>query len=131
MIVFLFQLIEVMSRVRSQDGEAQAKSVQEGREKFKVLEDGLKKHFPNKTIRENDDVGLLDIIIIASFDAHKVYHETIGVEIINPVNTPTLYNWIERLQELTVMKESQMPRDRLVNFLRISRQRRLQQATNA
>lgn len=114
-----------------QEGEAQAKSVEEAREIFKVLEDGLKKHFPNKIIRENDDVGLLDIIIIATFGAHKVYHEAIGVERIDPVNTPILYNWIERLQELPVMKEVELPRDRLVNLLQNYRQKRLQQAANA
>lgn len=124
-------MFEVMSRVIFQEGEAQAKSVEEARERFKVLEDGLKKHFPNKIIRENDDVGLLEIIIIATFGAHKVYHEAIGVEIIDPANTPTLYNWIESLQELPVMKDVELPRDRLVNLLQSIRQKHLQQAANA
>ncbi|CAH8355847.1 unnamed protein product [Eruca vesicaria subsp. sativa] len=103
-----------MGRVIFQKGEA----VEEARERFKVLEEGLKKHFPNKIIRGNDDVGLLDIIIIATFGVHKIFHEATGVETIDPVNTPTLYNWIERLQELTVIKEVEMPRDRLVTFLK-------------
>ncbi|CAH2067257.1 unnamed protein product [Thlaspi arvense] len=125
------QVFEVMGRVLFQEGEAQAKSVEEARERFKVLEEGLKKHFPNKRIRGNDDVGLLEIIIIATFGSHKASHETIGVEIIDPVNTPTLYNWIERLQELTVMKEVELPRDRLVTFLQKYRQEHLQHAANA
>lgn len=120
-----------MGQVVLQDGEAQAKSVEEARKRIKVLEEGLKKHFPNKNIRENDDVGLLEITIIATFGAHKVYRESIGVEIIDPVNTPTLYNWIERLQDLTVMKEVEVPRDKLVNFLQNYRQKRLQQAASA
>lgn len=120
-----------MGQVVLQDGEAQAKSVEEARKRINVLEEGLKKHFPNKNIRENDDVGLLEITIIATFGAHKAYREAIGVEIIDQVNTPTLYNWIERLQDLTVMKEVEVPRDKLVNFLQNYRQKRLQQAASA
>ncbi|KAF8111417.1 hypothetical protein N665_0076s0388 [Sinapis alba] len=122
------QVFEVMARVLSQESEAQAKSVVEARERFRVLEEGLKKHSPNKIIRGNDDVGLLDIIIIASSGVHKVFHEAIGVEIIGPVNTPTLYNWIERLQELPMIKEVEVPHDRLVTFLQKYRQVHLQQA---
>ncbi|EOA34238.1 hypothetical protein CARUB_v10021750mg [Capsella rubella] len=125
------QVFEVMGQVVFQEGEAQAKSVEEARKRIKVLEEGLKKHFSNKIIRENDDVGLLEIIIIATFGAHKVYREAIGVEIIDPVNTPTLYNWIECLQDLPVMKEVEVPRDKLVNFLQSYRQKRLQQAASA
>ncbi|KAL0731780.1 hypothetical protein Bca4012_027874 [Brassica carinata] len=127
------QVIEVIGQVLFQEGEAQAKSIEEARERFRVLEEGLKKHFPDKTIRENDDVGLLDIIIISTFGSHKVYHEELGLEtsLINPVNTPTLYNWIESLKELTVMKEAEMPSDRLVPFLQMYRQMHLQQAANA
>ncbi|CAN7130299.1 unnamed protein product [Brassica rapa subsp. narinosa] len=125
------QVFEVMGRVMLQEGEAQAKSVGEARERFKVLEEGIKKQFPNKTIRGNDDVGLLDIIIIASFGVHKALHEAIGVEIIDPVNTPNLYNWIEQLQELTVIKEVEVPHDRLVTFLQKCRQEHLQHTANA
>ncbi|KAL0701739.1 hypothetical protein Bca4012_057861 [Brassica carinata] len=124
------QAFEIMARVLYQKGEAATRSVEEARERFKVLEEGLKKHFPNKTIRKNDDVGLLDITIIASFGVHKVFHEAIGVEIISPVNTPTLYNWIERLQQLPVIKEVEVPHDRLVTFLQKYRQEHLQQAAN-
>ncbi|KFK41899.1 hypothetical protein AALP_AA2G186700 [Arabis alpina] len=125
------QVFEVMGRVVSQEGEALAKTAEEAQERFKVLEDGLKKHFPNKMTREDDDVGLLEIIITATFGNHKVYHEVIGVKIIDPVNTPALYNWIECLRELPVMKEVEIPRDRLVNSLQCYRQKLLQQAANA
>lgn len=91
-------MVEVISRILFQEGEAQKKSVEEARERIKILEEGLKKHFPNKVIRENGDVGLLYIIIIATFGPHKVFNEAFGVEIIDPVKTPTLDNWIERLQ---------------------------------
>ncbi|CAN7041065.1 hypothetical protein BRARA_B02131 [Brassica rapa] len=125
------QVIEVMGKVLFQEGEAQEKAIEEARERFKVLEEGLKKHFPNKTIRENDDVGLLDIIIISTFGSHKVYHDVFGVGVIDQVNTPTLYNWIESLKELAVMKEAEVPSDRLVPFLQMYRQMHLQQAANA
>lgn len=114
-----------------QEGEAQAKSVEEARKRIKVLDEGLKEHFPNKNIRENDDVGLLEITIMATFGAHKAHREAIGVEIIGPVNTQTLYNWIERLQDLSVMKEVQVPHDKLVNFFQRYRQKCLRQAANA
>ncbi|WZZ06927.1 hypothetical protein YC2023_092848 [Brassica napus] len=125
------QVFDVVARVLYQKGEAATRSVEVARERFRVLEEGLKKHFPNKIIRENDDVGLLDITIIASFGVHKVFHESIGVEIIDPVNTPTLYNWIEQLQKLPVIKEVEVPHDRLVTFLQKYRQEHLQQAANA
>ena len=131
MTVSCCKVFKVMGRVMLQEGEAQAKSVGEARERFKVLEEGIKKQFPNKTIRGNDDVGLLDIIIIASFGVHKALHEAIGVEIIDPVNTPNLYNWIEQLQELTVIKEVEVPHDRLVTFLQKCRQEHLQHTANA
>ncbi|KAF2609432.1 hypothetical protein F2Q68_00046448 [Brassica cretica] len=131
MTVSCCKVFEVMGRLMLQEGEAQAKSVEEARERFRVLEEVLKKHFPNKTIRGNDDVGLLDIIIIASFGVYKAVHEAIGVEIIDPVNTPTLYNWIEQLQQLPVIKEVEVPHDRLVTFLQKCRQEHLQQAANA
>ncbi|WZZ33624.1 hypothetical protein YC2023_017025 [Brassica napus] len=31
------------------------------------------------------------------------------ISLIDRVNTPALYNWIERLQELTVMKKTEVP----------------------
>lgn len=112
----------------SQEGEAQAKSVEEARKRFKVLDEGLKKHFPNKNIRRNDDVGLLEITIIATLGGYKAHREAIGVDIIGPVNTPTLYNWIERLQDLSVIKEVEVPHDTLVTFIQKYRQKCLQQA---
>ncbi|CAH8355814.1 unnamed protein product [Eruca vesicaria subsp. sativa] len=125
------QVFDIMARVLYQKGEAATRSVEEARERFNVLEEGLKKHFPNKIIKGNDDVGLLDIIIIACFGVHKVFNEAIGVEIIGPASTPTLYNWIERLQQLPMIKEVEVPHDRLVTFLQKYRQDHLQQATNA
>ncbi|ESQ27695.1 hypothetical protein EUTSA_v10019483mg, partial [Eutrema salsugineum] len=108
------QVYEVFGRILFQEGEALAKSVQEAQERLRVLEEGLKKHFPNKITRENDDVGLLEIIIFTSFGAHKVYHEA-----------------LERLQELNVMKECEVPRDRLVTSIQNYRQEHLQKAANA
>ncbi|CAH8258163.1 unnamed protein product [Arabidopsis lyrata] len=125
------QVFEVTGQIMFQEGEAQAKSVEEARKRIKVLDEGLEKHFPNKNIRENDDVGLLEIIIIATFGVHKAHREEIGVEIISPVNTPTLYNWIERLQDLSVVKEVEVPHDKLVNLIQNYRQKCLQQAANA
>ncbi|ESQ29368.1 hypothetical protein EUTSA_v10023672mg [Eutrema salsugineum] len=125
------QVYEVFGRILFQEGKALAKSVEEAQERLRVLEEGLKKHFPNKILRENDDVGLLEIIIFTSFGAHKVYHEALGVEIIDPVDTPTLYNWIERLQELTVMKECEVPHDKLVTSIQNYRQEHLQKTANA
>jgi glutathione S-transferase len=124
-------VFEVMGQVMSQEGEAQAKSVEEARKRFKVLDEGLKKHFPNKNIRRNDDVGLLEITIIATLGGYKAHREAIGVDIIGPVNTPTLYNWIERLQDLSVIKEVEVPHDTLVTFIQKYRQKCLQQAANA
>ncbi|KAG2281762.1 hypothetical protein Bca52824_052982 [Brassica carinata] len=107
------QVIEVMRKVLFQEGEAQEKAIEEARE-----------------VQKNDDVGLLDIIIISTFGSHKDYHELFGVGIIDPVNTPTLYNWIESLKELAVIKEAEVPSDRLVPFLQMYRQMHLQQAAN-
>ncbi|CAN8275667.1 unnamed protein product [Cochlearia groenlandica] len=126
----LNEVVGVMTHVLFREGEAQEKSKEEAREKFKVLEDGLKNHFPNKIIETIDDVGLLDIIIMATFGDHKVYREATGVEMINLESTPTLYNWITRLQELDVMKEFGVPSYELMNFLKIYKQKRFKQVEN-
>ena len=113
------QLFETLLLVCKTCGEAQEKATKELHEKFEILEEGMLKEFflDGNPCVKSDDVGLLDIVMVSLFGAHKVQSEVIGVKIINPEKTPIVFSWINALIELAVVKDSAPPHDKSVAFL--------------
>ncbi|XVF09081.1 hypothetical protein REPUB_Repub07fG0060100 [Reevesia pubescens] len=108
------------------DGEDQAKALEDAGDKMKVLEEGMKEFFPggSPTIY-GDNLGLLDIIISATFSSHKAYEEVLGAKILDPERSPLIFSWVNSLNELPRVKELLPPHDKLVALLKVIRQHAL------
>ncbi|XP_048330111.1 glutathione S-transferase U9 [Ziziphus jujuba] len=112
------QVFECMSLAITSDGETQEKASKELFEKLKVFEEGVKEFFPDGTpCVDNNSVGILDILLVSLFGAHKVQSEVLGIKIIDQEKNPLLFSWITAITELPVVKEIIPPHDKLVAVL--------------
>ncbi|KAL6183117.1 hypothetical protein ACLB2K_044528 [Fragaria x ananassa] len=130
---YVQQVSEPMVMVLKTIGEAQEKAIKEVSEKVKVLEAGLKGLFPDgiPSVDEySKNVTLLDLVILADLGGgYEVQEEVFGVKIIDSEKTPLIVSCITALIELPVVKESQMPREKVVAFLKFFRENALNSAS--
>ncbi|EOY21827.1 Glutathione S-transferase tau 9 [Theobroma cacao] len=120
------QLFDTMFTVTKTEGEAQRKAVKEVSEKLQVLEEGIKELFPNgNPCIDSQNIGLLDIVILSLLGPHKVQEEVLGIKIIDPEKTPLIFAWLTAINQLTVVKESTPPHDKLVALLKFLRENSL------
>ncbi|KAK6261624.1 hypothetical protein QUC31_007440 [Theobroma cacao] len=110
------QLFDTMFTVTKTEGEAQRKAVKEVSEKLQVLEEGIK---------EFQNIGLLDIVILSLLGPHKVQEEVLGIKIIDPEKTPLIFSWLTAINQMTVVKESTPPHDKLVALLKFLKENSL------
>ncbi|XP_010533411.1 PREDICTED: glutathione S-transferase U10 [Tarenaya hassleriana] len=128
------QLFESTGKVMSREGEAQAEAVKETRGRIRVLEEGLKTHFSmdqDSSEVGGNDSALVDIILVSTLGVHEAYSEALGVEIIDPVETPVTFSRVERVRELPEFKEVAPPHDMFVKRMRNYRQGRLERAVTS
>ncbi|PHU21767.1 Glutathione S-transferase U9 [Capsicum chinense] len=118
-------LIPSTAKVWSTTGEEQQKAQEEILEKLRILEEGLK-----TTNHENDNLGLLQILLVTLFGSYKAYEEVLGVKILVPENTPLLYSCVTSLNKLPLAKEICPLHDKLVALLNVYRQKLLKSNTN-
>ncbi|KAJ7956392.1 putative Glutathione s-transferase [Quillaja saponaria] len=125
------QLFECIGRVVMSDGEEREKAFKEVFEELKVLEDGVKEYFPDSNVLciNEENLGLLDIIICATFSPHRAAEEAIGVKILDPTKNPLIFSWVTALNELPLVKELLPPHDKLVSVVRLIRQNALNSST--
>ncbi|KAG7966645.1 hypothetical protein I3843_08G059600 [Carya illinoinensis] len=118
------QLFETMISVLKSEGEAQQKVIKELLDKLKVLEEEIKKIFPEgiPTSMNHETVGLLDIMVVTCFGPHEVQEEVLGFKFIDTEKTPLLFSWLKALNEIPVVKEATSPREKLVEALKYIRQ---------
>nr|XP_023928011.1 glutathione S-transferase U9-like [Quercus suber] len=121
------QVFENMVLILKTDGEAQEKAVKEVSEKLSLLEEGIKSIFPEGIpIINQENVGLLDIVIVSTFGSYKAQEEVLGLKLIDPEKTsPLLFSRLKALLELPVVKGALPPHEKVVGALKFMRQNAL------
>ncbi|OMO89779.1 hypothetical protein COLO4_19597 [Corchorus olitorius] len=128
------QLMDIMLTMVKTDGERQEKAVKEMLEKLPVLEEGMKELFPDGNPCINDDnMGLLDIVLYSLFGSNKVKaEEVIGIndiKIVDPKRTPLIFSWLEAVNEVPLVIQSNPPVDEMVALLKFVRETALKSSS--
>lgn len=117
------QVFENMALVLKSDGEAQEKAVKEVFERLNTIEGEIKSIFPEGIqIIDQKNVGLLGLVIVSTFGHYKALEEYLGLKLIDQEKTPLLFSWLSALFELPVVKESLLPHEKVVGFLKYMRE---------
>ncbi|MED6172622.1 hypothetical protein PIB30_051758 [Stylosanthes scabra] len=99
-------------------GEENQKAIEDMEEMQRVLEEGIKQDFPEKSSFFNGKtMGLLDIVMGVNGYNYKAFHEVTNSEIIGPKN-PKIFMWVNALKEHPLMKDTLPPHDKVVAMLK-------------
>nr|POE91324.1 glutathione s-transferase u10 [Quercus suber] len=127
LVSYGMQVFETMMLVLKSDGEAQAKVS----ERLSTLEEEIKNIFPEGIqVIDQKNVGLLDLVIVSTFGYYKAQEEYFGLKLIDPEKTPLLFSWLSALLELPVVKESLLPHEKVVGFLKLMREAALKSTSD-
>ncbi|KAM5570741.1 glutathione S-transferase U9-like [Rosa sericea] len=129
---YMQQVFEAMLLVAKTIGEAQEKAIKEASEKVKLLETGLKGLFPDgiPSVDEySKNVTLLDLVIFAHFGGYEAQEEVLGLKFVDSEKTPLVVSCITALIEIPALKESRIPHEKVVAFLKSLRENALKSAT--
>ncbi|XVE56947.1 hypothetical protein DITRI_Ditri04bG0051900 [Diplodiscus trichospermus] len=117
------QLIETLLTVFETDGETQEKGVRDMLEKLQVLEEGIKEFFPDgNPCIDSNNIGLLDLVFSSVFSHYEIQEEVLGIKIINIEKIPLVCSWLTALNQLTLVKESIPPHDKLAAIFKFVRE---------
>ncbi|KAF3437701.1 hypothetical protein FNV43_RR20457 [Rhamnella rubrinervis] len=117
------QVFEALYSIIKTDGETQEKALQGLHEKLQVLEEGLKKFFPDcskPVVSEN--VGMLEIVVTSILGNYKAQQDVLGLKVIDSEKTPLVFSWVAALVDLPAVKETLPPYEQYVPFLNFMRQ---------
>ncbi|XWS60550.1 hypothetical protein CRYUN_Cryun07bG0045500 [Craigia yunnanensis] len=124
------QLFEAIGRIITSNGEAQEKNTNELLQQMDVFEEKMKEFFPEGTQGiQNESIGLLDILVSATFSPYKIQEEIAGVKILDPKRHPIIYSWVTNMNQVPVMKELVPPHEKLLALLQFVRQNALKSST--
>ncbi|GMN20987.1 hypothetical protein TIFTF001_045419 [Ficus carica] len=119
----LMQLFERLCRVIASEGEAQEKEAKEMIEKHRVFEAGTKEFFKgNDTFTNGENLGLLDILTVATLGFYQVQEQVFGAKFLDPKETPFLFSWVSALNDHPLVKELSPPLDKLIGLLQLIKQ---------
>ncbi|MBA0734283.1 hypothetical protein Gogos_018213 [Gossypium gossypioides] len=93
-------------------------------ETIKVLEEGVKDIFP-----DDNNVGYLDFVICSVISFHVAMEEVLGIKMVDSEKTPLLHSWVTKLNHLALVKETMAPNHKLVEVLKVVRQKALTAAS--
>lgn len=113
----------------SEKKNEQEKWIEELYQKQRILEDGIKDLFPAGGII-SEKLGLLDIIMVATFGAYKAQEEVLGFKTLDSERNPLLFSWVEALMKLPVVKEIVPPYEKLVGLLQFLKENGIKFPTN-
>lgn len=117
---YIQQMLETTRELFNPEKELQEKGLEEVYQKLQILEDGMKDMFPGGVPEVNtENLGLLDIMMAASFGAYRSYEEVLGMKTLDPERNPLLFSWVEALIKLPVVKEIIPPHEKLVGLLEV------------
>lgn len=120
----LVQLLESIAKLYTADKEAQEKALKEVHEKLIILEAGVKENSPGGSHRVcAKELGILDIMMIATLGSFEPQEEVLGVKILDPVRNPLIFSWVQALNQLPVVKESNPPEEKLIALLQLLKER--------
>ncbi|XP_017970722.1 PREDICTED: glutathione S-transferase U9 [Theobroma cacao] len=111
------QTVETMVTVLKSGGEAQEKDINKMLEIIKVLEEGVKDIY---------NVGYLDFFICSVFSFRSAMEKVLGIKILDSEKTPLLYSWVTKLNDLALVKETIASHEKLVEVLKVVREKALQ-----
>ncbi|KAG8652447.1 hypothetical protein MANES_06G093260v8 [Manihot esculenta] len=114
------QLIEGIGRIITSDGEAQERATKELREKMNVFEEEMKL-FPSGPIIQGGNLGLLDILVSATFSPFKAQEEVSGAKILDPKRNPLIFSWVTTLNQMPIVKGALPSHEKLVALLHFIR----------
>ncbi|CAK7329183.1 unnamed protein product [Dovyalis caffra] len=116
------QLFEGVSQVITSDGETQEKAMGELLEKMNIFDEEMKKLFPNGvSVTEVQNLGLLDILVVAAFSPYKAQEEVAGVKILDPEKNSLIFSWVTALNQLSKVQDLVPPLDGIVGPLQFVR----------
>ncbi|KAF3339675.1 glutathione S-transferase U9-like protein [Carex littledalei] len=108
---FIYQkMVPVIYAIRSTEGEAQNKAVEEFLGHFKTLEDGINKdvHVPGPFIHGGEP-GLLDVILGSAKNGFQHLEQMLaGVKLLDKEHTPLLCSLMDAYAELAVVKDTEL-----------------------
>ncbi|KAK6242379.1 hypothetical protein SCA6_007768 [Theobroma cacao] len=111
------QTVETMVTVLKSGGQAQEKDINKMLEIIKVLEEGVKDIY---------NVGYLDFLICSVFSFRSAMEKVLGIKILDSEKTPLLYSWVTKLNDLALVKETIASHEKLVEVLKVVREKALQ-----
>ncbi|KAG5522811.1 hypothetical protein RHGRI_034831 [Rhododendron griersonianum] len=98
-------------------GEAQEKAIKEEIDTLKVVEEGMLEFFPTTPITNENQLGVLDIVICSVLGSYEAMEEVFGVKLIDPERNPLVFSWLEAVLKLPVVKEIRPTHEETVTFL--------------
>ncbi|KAG5522812.1 hypothetical protein RHGRI_034832 [Rhododendron griersonianum] len=116
------QLSVAMRQLLITEGEAQEKAIKEAIDTLKIAEEGKLEFSPTTPITNENQLGVLDIVICSVLGAYRAVEEVLGVKLIDPERNPLVLSWMEALLELPVMKETRPTHEKTVAFIRSIRE---------
>ncbi|KAF7123858.1 hypothetical protein RHSIM_Rhsim12G0156800 [Rhododendron simsii] len=111
-----------MRQVLITEGEAQEKAIKEAIDTLKIAEEGMLEFFPTTPITNENQLGVLDIVICSLLGAYRAVEEVLGVKLIDPERNPLVLSWMEALLDLPVVKETRPTHEKTVAFIRSIRE---------
>ena len=99
-------------------GKEQEKAIEDMNELLRVFEDGIKKDIMGKLSLNDQNLGLLEVIVGTNACTYQAFIEA-GIVFMSPENTPPeLFSWVNDLKEHPLIKDTLPPHDKLVNKIR-------------
>ncbi|KAH7529093.1 hypothetical protein FEM48_Zijuj05G0147500 [Ziziphus jujuba var. spinosa] len=112
----------VMAAV-TKDGETREKALNGIHEQIKILDEGLKRFYPNGTSGiTHENLGLLGVVGSSVLCPFLSTEEALGIQLIDPEQAPLVHSWVETLRGISLVKETLPPHDKLVQITKYFRE---------
>ncbi|KAL2492947.1 Glutathione S-transferase U10 [Abeliophyllum distichum] len=102
---YIQQLLESMEKLKQHKREPWRMCL-----RLRVLEDGMKNFLSERNAKiYKENLGLLDIMMVATLGAYRAQEEFLGVKVIDPEKYPLIFKWVTNLVELPACERDHTP----------------------
>ncbi|KAF3324241.1 glutathione S-transferase U10-like protein [Carex littledalei] len=103
------EMVPVVYVIKTTEGEAQNKAVEEFLGHLKILEDGINKdvHVHGPFIH-GEEAGLLDVILGCKTGSQHLEQRLAGVKLLDKEHIPHLCSYMDAYAELAVVKDTEL-----------------------